>query len=324
MHRVIGEADPLSMLAKDIDPLIKYAVENAKKCQSSSAFANTMRAFFLFNTFLVAHGIKDKDRSSFLIIRKQHGHVDANLLSFEEYRAILEEIRMRWPVAQSVSRQQLAVVLVILGFRCGLRREEARKIKIGDVLSGGISELLIRCSTDRTLKSNNANRRVLFNHFLEPDELTLIEQWLKSRIDQQHSPERFLFEDEEKDLLVVPSTIFDTINEIMRRVTGDPNIHFHHLRHSFATWGFLRLMYAVLRPIPELCFAPPETRAWLENGTTFRPDRLYRHKFPTRKHAYLLARFMGHGIAKTAPATVCSMRFGFKYMGTVPPEKRWL
>jgi hypothetical protein len=40
-------------------------------------------------------------------------------------------------------------------------------------------------------------------------------------------------------------------------------------------------------------------RAWLKDGVTFRPERLYRHNSPTRKHAYLLARFMGHG----SPAT---------------------
>lgn len=212
---------------------------------------------------------------------------------------ILEEIRVRWPVTQPESRQQLALVLVILGFRCGLRREEARKVKIDDVLLGGIPELLIRCLEDRTLKSDNALRGALLDIFLEPEELELIRQWWVGRTGKKCQPGEFLFGGEAEDLKVVPATIFDTINEIMRRVTGDPNIVFHHLRDSFATWGFLRLMYSVVRPLPCLLFAPSETTAWLENGKTFRPERLYRHNRPTRKHAYLLARLMGHG----SPAT---------------------
>jgi len=299
LHGVIGGADPLTMRAEKLDPLIKEALENLKKRQSSPVFASTIRAFILFNTFLIARGIEDKGRSSVLIPLRQQGRVDPNLVSFEEYRAILREIRIRWPVAQPGSRQQLALVLVILGFRCGLRREEARKIKIDDVLLGGIPELLIRCSEDRRLKSDNALRRALLAIFVEPEELKLIEQWWESRTRNECQQGEFLFGGETEDLKVVPATIFDTINEIMRRVTGDPNITFHHLRHSFATWGFLRLMYSVVRPPPGLLFAPSETRAWLEDGWTFRPERLYRHNRPTRKHAYLLARFMGHG----SPAT---------------------
>ena len=299
LHGVMGGADPLTMRAEELDPLIKEAVENLKKRQSSPTFASTIRAFILFNTFLIARGIEDKGRSSVLIPLGQQGRVDPNLVSFEEYLAILEEIRVRWPVTQPESRQQLALVLVILGFRCGLRREEARKIKIDDVLLGGIPELLIRCSEDRTLKSDNALRRALLDIFLEPEELELIQRWWKTRIGKQYEPGEFLFGGETEDLKVVPATIFDTINEIMRRVTGDPNITFHHLRHSFGTWGFLRLMYAVVRPLPGLLFAPSETAVWLEKGGTFRPERLYRHNRPTRKHAYLLARLMGHG----SPAT---------------------
>lgn len=139
---------------------------------------------------------------------------------------ILEEIRVRWPVTQPESRQQLALVLVILGFRCGLRREEARKVKIDDVLLGGIPELLIRCLEDRTLKSDNALRGALLDIFLEPEELELIRQWWVGRTGKKCQPGEFLFGGEAEDLKVVPATIFDTINEIMRRVTGDPNIAF--------------------------------------------------------------------------------------------------
>jgi integrase len=232
---VIGGADPLTMRAEKLDPLIKEALENLKKRQSSPIFAITIRAFILFNTFLIARGIEDKGRSSVLIPLRQQG-------------------------------QQLALVLVILGFRCGLRREEARKIKIDDVLLSGIPELLIRCSEDRRLKSDNALRRALLAILVEPEELKLIEQWWESRTRNGCQQGEFLFGGETEDLKVVPATIFDTINEIMRRVTGDPNITFHHLRHSFPTWGFLRLMYSVVRPPPGLLFAPSETRAWLEDG----------------------------------------------------------
>ena len=67
LHDVVGVADPLAMPAEDLDPLIKEAVEDSKKKQSSSAFASTVRALILFNIFLTARGIEDKGRSSALI-----------------------------------------------------------------------------------------------------------------------------------------------------------------------------------------------------------------------------------------------------------------
>lgn len=82
LYGVMGGADPLTMRAEELDPLIKVAVENLKKRQCSPTFASTIRAFILFSTFLIARGVEDKGRSSVLIPLRQQGRVDPNLVSF--------------------------------------------------------------------------------------------------------------------------------------------------------------------------------------------------------------------------------------------------
>jgi hypothetical protein len=79
----------------------------------------------------------------------------------------------------------------------------------------------------------------------------------------------------------------------MRSVTGDNTLRYHHLRHSFATWSFLRLMISDLRQPLDLFPHLPKTTAWLAQAKDFR-TRLYQHGGRTRSYAYAIASLLGH------------------------------
>lgn len=225
--------------------------------------------------------------------------VDANLLTIEDYYAVLDDIDKTWTVTDFPERRRIARVLVILGFRCGLRRLEALHLPLGDLLPGDAPELLIRPSDLRGVKSRNALRRLPLCMLLTENELSEVLAWRNVRVIVQGcAPSGFLFGNAREGLDVLPQSIFEQINEILRKVTGDETMHFHHLRHSFATWTLLRLMLADMENPPDLFPHLAMTSAWLREAPAFR-QAIYRQGVPTRKHAYLLAQLLGHG----SPAT---------------------
>ena len=83
------------------------------------------------------------------------------------------------------------------------------------------------------------------------------------------------------------------IHRVMREVTGDPTVHFHHLRHSSPSWNLLRLFLSDIKEPPELFSHLPKTQAFLATSKDFR-KALYGHDQPTRKHLYAIASLMGH------------------------------
>lgn len=70
-------------------------------------------------------------------------------------------------------------------------------------------------------------------------------------------------------------------------------MHYHHLRHSFATWTFTRLMLSDLAQIPDLLPGHDATNSWLKESKQFR-EQLYGYHVHTRKHAYVVASLLGH------------------------------
>ena len=92
--------------------------------------------------------------------------------------------------------------------------------------------------------------------------------------------------------------IFNIINMLMRPEDDqDAGEHFHELRHGFATAMHLALNLPddAPTPFPKL----NDTSVWLSLRTQLR-ERLFRHKHPERKSAFLLARLLGHSSPSTA------------------------
>jgi integrase len=81
------------------------------------------------------------------------GHVDASIITFEQYAAILALIDRVWPSTEAKERRCIARLLVILGLRCGLRRREVLYLKMRDFYLNGVCEILIRPSKKQKLKA---------------------------------------------------------------------------------------------------------------------------------------------------------------------------
>jgi integrase len=293
---VQGESDIADLPTETLEDLYRKAIQNyrdkAKKPREINAL---IRAFRELHTYLCAlHGKRPLSDDRLLVALPVLDRTDANILTIEEYYRLLLMIDLERPTNEPFDRRNIARLLVILGYRAGLRREEARLLRVSDVVLDGRMELWIRPSLGHTLKSDNSLRRVEVWKLLEDLELDELRRWIVGR---DASGDDFLFKT--GSLEVVPQSIFDTVNDMIARITGnsgrDGSGHFHHCRHSLASLGFMRLMIGDHGRIPDLIRRLDRTSDWLTNGEKFRIDQLYRNSFPKRKHAFLLARLLGHG-----------------------------
>jgi integrase len=306
---MLGEQDPVELTSENLETLYTKVLENVVEGKNPQQLrrkvANTLREF---HEFLVCklHANPIDDRS-ILGTRRGLVPVDAKIVTPEEYSEARRILRHQ--LHRKYDRQivQAAEVILILGFRCGTRRMEAYGLEFSDLTHPHSPLLLIRPTEDRQLKTDNAKRQLQLwclmakDDGLEEDELKALYSWKHKRIE-----DGLLTED--THLFAVPSRnesgetviaqlsvqkLIEALHEALRRATGDRTLHYHHLRHSFATWTFLRLMLSDLPKIPDLFPHLPETTAWLRKSKAFR-NRLYGTSNPTRKHAMAVASLLGH------------------------------
>lgn len=316
MDPLLELPDPLDLASDSREELYSRMMESKGSLPSEASASrpnlpgapkrrrNLSRALFEFERYLNSKGKERVEDESIFCGRFGLSSVDANLVTFEEYDAALKEVNKVWPFGENPERNRIAKILLCLGFRAGLRRREALRCLTADIGPAPDYEFLVRPSEYRKLKSRSARRRIPLRDVLPSkegqDELGLILEWQKERMnDPKASP--FLLGISKDGLEVVPESIIEELNKILRKVTQDEGIHFHHLRHSHAGFNWLRLMIAD-QPHCDLFPHLEETSKWLSDGLAFR-KAIYGHDRVTRKHAYFTAQQLGHLSPSTSMQT---------------------
>jgi integrase len=226
--------------------------------------------------------------------------VEIGLATHEEYSELLRRIDRLWDVRDSERRRKMVRLIVILSFRCGLRRNEIRGLRVGGVLIRGIPELLIWPRKGEPRKSRNARRRVPIGALLSTGELTELRTLFQDRVrDDKAAGDDRLFALPKENLKWIPTSLFDKLNRFLRNQSRwdsdneDDGIHGHTLRHAFGGWLFISLMLSDMEHHPILFPDLDETNAWLRCGRQIRLA-LYEHLRPTGKHPSLVASLSGH------------------------------
>lgn len=295
--------------------LYEQALDETTSSASSYKLARQLRSFHRFLAEFL--GLDPQAGRSVLGAAGGLIPVEANLLSPEEFRASLAQVEeaVRRLERPDEGMERIARLVLILGFRCGLRPSEARLLAIADVCPHPPAELLIRESALRTLKTPNATRKIPLAALLEPAELAELLRWTARRQASEcavpYSP--YLFSLPERDFQVVPEeTLLPIIHRALRKATGDPSAHYYNLRHAFATWTTLKLVKAgqqsyaapgdspALRPYGQKASDPDPLAEVLGDAVSFH-RRLYDHCTVSRKHAFAVASLLGH----SEPAMSC-------------------
>jgi hypothetical protein len=183
-------------------------------------------------------------------------------------------------------------LITMLGYRCGLRRTEAWKLRLCDIQISQCPVLLVRASQHKTVKSSHATRQIPLKSLLIHEELSELLQWLEYRRLEQalegfETDTSFVFCQEHSGLsLVKEALIFPVIQTVLRAVTGDKTVRYHHLRHSCGNNLLLRLQGIEW---PELALCQP---AIVEPGA----EAVFglNHRQPSRKHLYQVSVLLGH------------------------------
>ncbi len=327
------QLDGISIFELEIDAL-ETVYESILDAQATDSKRRTMaKAIHEFHTFLQRHfNYPPVSPYSILGIGKGVSRVDARIISEDQYQSVLHSLgtcglELRTPRLVTAAR-----LLLIMGFRLGLRRNEALKLRLCDLhlpdysteevariqarhpkmrrlsLDEGAGlelpvDLLIRPHAQRGLKTQNAVRRLPLREVLEADELELLIKWYRERrAEERINPvSDFLFcIPQLKTQWISESSVFPALHNCMRAVTGSELLHYHHLRHSCATWLFFKLMVAHNRLSPELIFHDlPLTVRWLRDDLRLR-NAMLPTDGPTRKVVHIVSAILGHGSPKTS------------------------
>lgn len=160
----------------------------------------------------------------------------AQIVTAQEYGLILDSFDRHKPEGVTCR------ILVILGFRAGLRWPEAIHLNIDDlVFAGSCAELHVRDNQGARTKTL-AGRRVLPLHcLLEQHELDEVKAWWLHRrtknmvlVGGMHGPRnRQLFPQTDADF---PDRMERDVEHEIKRFTGNIGAVFHDLRHSFGSY----------------------------------------------------------------------------------------
>ena len=299
----LGDVSPSSLQKETLEDLYTEILEDAVADGAKGLKRRLARVLREFHAFLVKkYQIEPINDRSVLGIGMGLVPVDANLITYDEYGQIHEALptilRRLHPTLPSLNKLgEAARLLFMLAFKCGLRRMEVLMLKCDDLAEHHPAELLIRPSDARRLKTKSSTRKMPLYALLDTEELDALRSWKTSRLlayPGKAASEVFLFAIPELgNDVTTQDLIFPVIHEAMREIASDSSLRFHHLRHSFASWTFLRLMLSDLKEVPTLFPNQPKTTACLNQSKEFR-QRLYGRSDPTRRHTYAVASLLGH------------------------------
>ena len=217
---------------------------------------------------LAHHGLDPYDR-----IQTRADHVDRHVLDFASYDRLLDALALSCLTSRMSERQARMRLLIVLAFRFGFRRREILFLRRGDVDLLGEGRIHIRPYDGHTLKTGFSRRSLPIVPLLNEQE----RHWLiqATQASELRNPA------DAQAALLIPKCEHDTLTRgaiaLLRRIGCDDRLKLHHLRHSFASWMALRIMFARRPAWAEVFAGHPEIhREMLGSpaliGTVLKPE----------------------------------------------------
>ncbi|OLQ90125.1 hypothetical protein BIY22_03730 [Vibrio panuliri] len=215
--------------------------------------------------------------------------VNANLLTLEEADEVVAELQRYGAVLG-----KLAQIVLCLGFYGGLRRGEISGLQYKDFhFNDDLSyfNLHIRPNRYRELKSSDSSRNLPLDVLMPKDVCIQLRDYLDKHKIKFKRFDSLIFDDR-----AILNQAFDIITVAMQRVTGDASLRFHHCRHSFCNWNWIRIHHANDAQITPFRFLQHD---YFSEGTCKQlSDRLAITSY-SRKRMWLLASLLGHASPTT-------------------------
>ncbi|RIX27007.1 hypothetical protein D3M59_10650 [Sphingomonas edaphi] len=168
--------------------------------------------------------------------------VEAEIISDDEYGRCLS-------YAYKMDPSGDFAMMIILGFRAGLRMTEVAGLETSDFASSDKRhELHLQSNRYRNLKTPDSRRIVPLDVLMTPRELAFLNGWLAPRRKHARKIGRPILCFGPLGGQILPSAKYltDRIDKILKAITGQ-DLTYHCLRHSFSSY----LMLKLLLPDPE-------------------------------------------------------------------------
>ena len=198
---------------------------------------STKKAYVLyFAEFLIeSELVPDLCLSDIDIPAVEH-KVSANLITQREADSIILACdKLNTPVSK------LSKLCFYFGFYSGLRRGEVSGLQFADFTMNGTdyANLHVRPNKYRELKSSESSRNLPLDCLWPKQYLSELSDYLRVTKTKFTQAKSLIFSSPEQ-----LNEAFSLLTQLMKIVTGEPNIRFHHCRHSFCNWTWLRLNYS--------------------------------------------------------------------------------
>ncbi len=248
-----------------------------------------------FHSWAREFGIEEPDWEE-LDVSNDRRSVRPVLFSPTEIKTIIQQINAQTDIPPT--EKLLQQFVFILGYEFGLRRDEALKLTLADIIiiDDEIKGLMVRPNQFRTLKSNNALRVLPFTGTLTAQQRQVFNK-VMSRYqvlypNQSNQPLFSLIDGSESVAFSKANKLVDNLIALMKAVTGSKNSVFHGLRHYK-----YNLIAAVLFP-----FKSPLTKIMNRgrNKKQLQETLLGPQNGSSRRTAPAVACFMGHKSISTS------------------------
>jgi site-specific recombinase XerD len=301
LGQLVGDANLAESDAGGPDNWYRLAIELVTEGKDPNRLKDAvMMAIREFHRFLVNKNPNLAFNES-EVFRSYRGlfSVDARILSIEDILQVFESITKK--TANKV-HQKAAKFLIVMAFSIGSRRMENFWLRDIDFPASMTFPVIIRPWGTHRLKTLNAARVAHFTAFHMPPEFEqVVVDWYqlfdrtgKKNPEEGTAEDRFLMRESEGANRSIPvHVLIPIIHEAMQEVTGDPTVHLHSLRHSCASWTFIRLLLSDFKEIPDLFPHLKETNEWIKK--TSKPFRaaLYLNENITNDHGWAISTELG-------------------------------
>ncbi|WP_159433100.1 site-specific integrase [Thiohalospira halophila] len=322
----LADDDPVHLNNDDRVDLYATAIEDTDSPGARNRVLKGLREFqaYLERTHEEVPPLPDGDL--FSAKGQKPTAVDANLIEPESFEWVLTWLELFGD--GDAESNNLSILMAVLGYYAGMRRSEVAGLRIGDLEGPPSWDLVIRPHSLRRLKSQSAARVAPLNALLPTRHLQRLIRWWE--VQRQAADdlgkdwrEWLLFDpirpaegvtgndkgerrpEQQKGWIHRGGDYMRRIREALYRVTGDPGLRFHHLRHSFANRLLLAMWQAecdradedtrttetsdpLNEPLPEWA------RGWIGQEPWSLRSQLLGESSAQRRSLMAIARMLGH------------------------------
>jgi integrase len=174
---------------------------------------------------------------------REEGRVSINAISNCDYRSALDQLNGAHIIAP------ICQLVLVLAFRTGMRLSEILGLRREDIAfmhtaAGKRSaEIYLRPHDARQLKTSHSRRMIPIDILMTESEIDLLEAWCKDRQAEANRRKNWSIFSGPGRSKKWHSTIRKEIEKALRKATGDQEMRFEHLRHTFATQLLACLLY---------------------------------------------------------------------------------